>query len=84
MKKWLEYLVFELIYNRKCRGLGPWLDRPRLLWLTVNKGARGGGHSGARELASGGTIERWEHGDPSSALTGAQSAVERWCDGGDE
>jgi hypothetical protein len=45
MKKWLGYLVFELFSNRKCRGLGPWLGRPRLLRLTVNQGARGGGKS---------------------------------------
>jgi hypothetical protein len=45
MKKWLEYLVSELFSNRKCRGLGPWLGRPRLLWLMVNQGARGGGSS---------------------------------------
>jgi hypothetical protein len=24
-EKWLGYLISELISNRKCRGLGPWL-----------------------------------------------------------
>jgi hypothetical protein len=43
MKKWLEYLVSELFSNRNCRGLGPWLSIPWLLWPIVNQGARGGG-----------------------------------------
>jgi hypothetical protein len=42
------------------------------------------GHSGARELTDGGTIERGEHGDPGSGLTEARAAVERLHDGGDE
>jgi hypothetical protein len=56
MKKWLEYLVSELFSNRKCRGHGPWLGRPRLLQLTVNQGARGGGSS--LELGLTTTLER--------------------------
>jgi hypothetical protein len=64
MKMWLEYLVSKLISNRRCRGLGPWLDRPRLLQLTVNKGARGGGSSS--EL---GLVATLEHG---SSPAGAQ------------
>jgi hypothetical protein len=64
MKKWLEYLVFELLSNRKCRGLGPWLSKPQLLWLTVNKGAQGGGSS--LEVGLAATLE---HG---SSPTGAQ------------
>jgi hypothetical protein len=51
MEKWLEYLVSELFSNRKCRGLGPWLGRPRLLRLTVNQGAWGGGSSSELGLA---------------------------------
>jgi hypothetical protein len=64
MKKCLEYLVSELFSNRKCCGLRPWLGRPRLLWLTVNKGARGGGSSS--EL---GLMATLEHG---SSPAGAQ------------
>jgi hypothetical protein len=63
MKKWLEYLVFELFSNRKCRGLNPWLGRPRLLQLTVNQGARGSGSSS--EL---GLMATLEHGSSSAGV----------------
>jgi hypothetical protein len=52
MKKWLEYLVSELFSNRKYRGLGPWLGRPRLLRFTVNQGAWGGSSSSELGLAA--------------------------------
>jgi hypothetical protein len=93
MKKWLEYLVSELFSNRKYRGLGPWLGRPRLLRLTVNQGARGGSSSSELGLAAtpehrssptGVQTNRGEHGDPGSGLTGAQAVVEWRRDGGDE
>jgi hypothetical protein len=93
MKKWLEYLVSELFSNRKCRGLGPWLGRPRLLWLMVNQGARGGGSSSEIGLVAtlkhgsspAGLQQReGKHGNLGSGLTGARAAVERRHDGGDE
>jgi hypothetical protein len=60
MKKWLEYLVFELFSNRKWHGLDPWLmdqhraqsmlDQPQ--WPAMElTGPRPSGCSGTWRLA---------------------------------
>jgi hypothetical protein len=68
MKKWLEYLVFELFSNRKCYRLGPWLvdqrrawsmvDQPPCLAVELNR-ARPSDRSGPRWPAA-----RWGKGGP--------------------
>jgi hypothetical protein len=91
MKKWLEYPVFKLFLNRKCRRLGPRLvdqrrarsmvDRPP--WPAVElTGAQPSSRSGPRRLAAMWGKQGGNHGDSIFPSTEAWKAVRRWCTDG--
>jgi hypothetical protein len=91
MKKWLEYLTFELFSNRKGHGLGPWLVDQRLARSMVDRPpwspvelirARPSGRSGPWRLAARWGKEGGHHGESNLANTEAWKAARKWHTGG--
>jgi hypothetical protein len=84
-EKWLGYLISELISNRKCRGLGPWLVDQRRggrstgpPWPTARlAGAWPSGRSGPRRLAARVETGRVQRGATGRLLTRARTTVRR-------
>jgi hypothetical protein len=88
-----DFLVSDLFFNRKSAWTESMAHGPQQRWSMVDRPpwpatelveARLSGRSRARWPAGGGAMERGVHGESISGLTGAQAAVWRPGDSGEE